>query len=200
MRTMKPAKQILVFASLALLTGCASKGFVEKQIRASESKTSAQLTDVSGRTGSVEAELEQLKALSNQLSEKTDMAINKAKGFENYRIIWQGEVNFDFDSYDITPLTEQSLMEVGQKLEEHPEGLVELVGHTDMTGSNTYNLLLGERRAESVKRFLADHFGISLYRMFTLSYGKQKPLELPDQANTNHKNRRVKILVWGRLA
>lgn len=196
---MKMVKIVLTIASLALLTGCASKGFVEKQIMASETKTSAQLTDVSGRTGSVEEQIEQLKALSGQLSEKTDMAINKAKGFENYQILWQGEVNFDFDSYDITPLTEQSLMEVGQKMEEHPEGLVELVGHTDQTGSNAYNLVLGEKRAESVKRFLADHFGVSLYRMFTLSYGMQKPLELPDQANANHKNRRVKILVWGRL-
>ena len=197
---MKLAKLILMFAALALMTGCASKGFVEEQIRASESRTSAQLTDVSGKASSMETEIEQLKDLSRQLSEKTDMALNQAKGFENYQILWQGEVNFDFDSYDITSIAEQSLMEVGQKMEEHPEALVELVGHTDQTGSNTYNLVLGEKRAESVRRFLADRFGISLYRMFTLSYGKQKPLELPDQANANHKNRRVKVVVWGKLA
>ena len=96
-------------------------------------------------------------------------------------------------------MAEQTLMEAGQKMEQNPKSLVELVGHTDRTGSNKYNLLLGERRAESVKRFLADRFGISLYRMFTLSYGKEKPLELPDQANASHKNRRVKIVVWGDL-
>ncbi len=194
---MKFAKLISMIAALALLTGCASKGFVEEQIRASESRTAAQLTDVSGKTSS---EIEQLKELSRQLSEKTDMAINQAKGFENYQILWQGEVNFDFDSDDVTSIGEQSLMEAGQKMVDHPEALVELVGHTDQTGSNNYNLLLGTRRAESVKRFLAERFGISLYRMFTMSYGKQKPLELPDQANANHKNRRVKVIVWGRLA
>ncbi len=197
---MKLTKIVLTMAALALLTGCASKGFVEEQIRASESRTSAQLTDVSGKASSMETDIEQLKDLSRQLSEKTDMAINQAKGFENYQILWQGEVNFDFDSFDITPISEQTLTEVGEKLKEHAEALVELIGHTDQTGSNTYNLLLGDKRAESVKRFLADNFGISLYRMFTLSYGKQKPLELPDQANANHKNRRVKIVVWGKLA
>ena len=194
---MKFTKLISMLAALALLTGCASKGFVQEQIRAAEARSSAELA---GKTGSMETEIEQLKDLSRQLSEKTDMAINQAKGFENYQILWQGEVNFDFDSDDVTSLSEQSLMEAGQKMEEHPEALVELVGHTDQTGSNTYNLQLGARRADSVKRFLADRFGISLYRMFTMSYGKQKPLELPDQANANHKNRRVKVIVWGKLA
>jgi outer membrane protein OmpA-like peptidoglycan-associated protein len=196
---MKMTKLFVLLVVAALVSGCASKGFVEEQIRASESRTSSQLTDVSGRATGMEADIEQLKALSRELSEKTEMAINQAKGFENYQIIWQGEVNFDFDSYDVTPVAEQTLTEAGQKMESSPKSLVELVGHTDRTGSNKYNILLGERRAESVKRFLADRFGVSLYRMFTLSYGKEKPLELPDQANASHKNRRVKVVIWGDL-
>jgi len=185
---------------LALISGCASKGFVQTQIRESESRTSAQLTDVNGKTQGLQTDLEQLKALSQELSQKTDMAINQAKGFENYQIIWQGEINFDFDSYEVTPAAEQMLMEAGQKMEEHKESLVELVGYTDQTGSNKYNLVLGEKRAESVKRFFADRLGVSLYRMFTLSYGKEKPLVMPDQAQSSSKNRRVKVIVWGRLA
>lgn len=194
---MKITKFLILLAGAALVSGCASKGYVEEQIRASESRTSAQLTDVSGRSSTLEADVEELKALSRELSGKTDMAINQAKGFENYQIIWQGEVNFDFDSYDIRPVAEQTLMEAGQKLEQSPKSLVELIGHTDLTGTNKYNLMLGERRAESVRRFLADRFGVSLYRMFTLSYGKEKPLQLPDQANSSAKNRRVTIRVWG---
>jgi len=196
---MKTTKLFVLLVIAALVSGCASKGFVEEQIRASESRTSTQLTDVSGRATDMETEIEQLKALSRELSEKTDMAINQAKGFESYQVVWQGEVNFDFDSYDITPVAEQTIMEAGQKMESSPKSLVELVGHTDYIGTNKYNLLLGERRAESVKRYLADRFGVSLYRMFTLSYGKEKPLELPDQANATHKNRRVKIVIWSDL-
>lgn len=190
---------IALLGILALVAGCASKGYVEEQIRASETRTSAQLTDVSGKAGSLESEVAQLKALSKQLEEKTEMALNEAKGFENYQIIWQGEVNFDFDSYAIKPVAEQTLMEAGQKMEQVPGSLVELVGYTDKTGSNKYNLELGNKRAESVKRFLNDRFGVSLYRMFTLSYGKDKPVAMMDQPNSASKNRRVKVMVWGEL-
>ena len=196
---MKFMKLISLLAILALFVGCASKGYVEEQIRASESRTSAQLTDVSGKSSSMETELAQLKALSKQLEEKTEMALNEAKGFENYQIIWQGEINFDFDSYQIMSVAEQSLMEAGQKMEQSAGSLVELIGHTDQTGSNKYNLMLGERRAESVRRFLNDRFGISLYRMFTLSYGKEKPMAMMEQPNSASKNRRVKVVVWGEL-
>jgi len=196
---MKIAKFFVLLAGVALIAGCASKGYVEEQIRASESRTSAQLTDVSGKTSSIETDIEQLKALSRELSGKTEIALNQAKGFENYQIIWEGEVNFDFDSYDIKPVAEQTLMDAGQKLEQNPRSLVELVGYTDKTGSNNYNLLLGEKRAESVRRFLADRFGISLYRMFTLSYGKSKQMQLPDQSDAASKQRRVMIRVWGEL-
>ena len=75
------------------------------------------------------------------------MALNQSQGFENYQIIWEGEVNFDFDSDEITSAAEQTLMDAGQKLETSSESLVELVGHTDNTGSNAYNLALGERRS-----------------------------------------------------
>lgn len=196
---MKILKMIALLGILALVAGCASKGYVEEQIRASETRTSAQLTDVSGKAGSLESEVAQLKALSKQLEEKTEMALNEAKGFENYQIIWQGEVNFDFDSYAIKPVAEQTLMEAGQKMEQVPGSLVELVGYTDKTGSNKYNLELGNKRAESVKRFLNDRFGVSLYRMFTLSYGKDKPVAMMDQPNSASKNRRVKVMVWGEL-
>ena len=127
------------------------------------------------------------------------MALNQAKGFENYQVIWEGEINFDFDSYEITSVAEQTLMEAGQKMETSTESLVELVGHTDKTGSNAYNLTLGEKRAESVRRFLNDRFGISLYRMFTLSYGEGKPTALPDEGNSASRNRRVRLRVWGEL-
>ena len=41
--------------------------------------------------------------------------------------------------------------------------------------------MLGEQRAAAAKGYLADKFGISLYRMFTISFGKDKPVAMPDQ-------------------
>ena len=194
-----PVKRLIILLSvIALVAGCgASKDYVDEQIRDSEARTSAQLGDVEGKASATSLDLQKLQALQNDLESK--MALNQAKGFENYEVIWEGEVNFDFDSYEITSVAEQTLMEAGQKLELSTESLVELVGHTDRTGSNSYNIELGGKRAESVKRFLADRYGISLYRMFTLSYGEGKPSALPDEGNAASRNRRVKVIVWGEL-
>ncbi len=196
-----PIKRLIILLSvIALVAGCgASKNYVDEQIRNSESRTSAQLGDVEGKASATSLDLQKLQALQNDLEAKADMALNQAKGFENYQIIWEGEVNFDFDSDQITSAAEQTLMDAGQKLETSSESLVELVGHTDNTGSNAYNLALGERRSESVRRFLADRFGISLYRMFTLSYGEDKAAAMSDEPNSASRNRRVTVRIWGEL-
>lgn len=196
-----PIKRLIILLSvIVLVAGCgASKNYVDEQIRNSEARTSAQLGDVEGKASATSLDLQKLQALQNDLEAKADMALNQSQGFENYRIIWEGEVNFDFDSDQITSAAEQTLMDAGQKLETSSESLVELVGHTDNTGSNAYNLALGERRSESVRRFLADRFGISLYRMFTLSYGEDKAAAMSDEPNSASRNRRVTVRVWGEL-
>jgi len=194
-------KLLIVLGVVAiLLGGCgASKDYVAQQIQDSESRTNAQLSGLKDKTDGNATEIAKLRTLSDELSNKTDMAINEAKGFENYEIIWSGEINFDFDSYAITETAGTILNEAGDKLESHPGSIIEVIGHTDITGSSNYNFLLGEKRADAAKRFLADNFGISLYRMFTISQGENKPVAMPDERNASSKNRRVILKVWGRL-
>jgi len=188
----------LVFALLAV--GCGVKEeYVQQQIQDSEARTNAAIGQVSEKTELNAAEIQKLRGLAEELSEKTDLALNKAKGFENYQIIWQGEINFDFDSYEITATGEQILNDAGQKMEQYPGSVIEFVGHTDKVGSNDYNLMLGEARSAAAKRFLSERFGISLFRMFTVSFGENKPVALSDERDANAKNRRVAMTVWGEL-
>lgn len=65
--------------------------------------------------------------------------------------------------------------------------------------SNQYNLMLGEKRAGSAKRYLADKFGISLYRLFIVSYGEDKQVSMDSENQSASKNRRVTLTVWGKL-
>lgn len=197
---MKTKAVIVVLGALLLFTGCGvNKDYVAQQISDSEARTGSQIKAVSDKTDTNASEITKLRSLSAQLSEKTDMAINEAKGFETYQIIWQGEINFDFDSYAVTANAEQVLIEAGEKMEQHPGSVVEVAGYADRTGSAKYNLLLGEKRANSAKRFLADRFGISLYRMFVISYGEDKPLVMDNEQQENSKNRRVALKIWGKL-
>lgn len=192
-------KQLSIAALLALaLVGCGvKKDYVAQQIAESESRTNSKIGSLDEKSGVTAAELARLQQLTGELSKKTDMALNKAAGFENYQVIWSGEINFSFDSWEIDNVAEQILNEAGQKMQGVKNSLLEVAGHTDATGSSQYNLTLGERRADAAKRYLNDHFGVSLYRMFTISYGKSKPVALPDQRQAGAKNRRVALQLWG---
>ena len=183
---------------LLLAAGCGvNKQYVANEIAASEARTASELATVKDATDANQAEITRLQQLATELGAKADMAIDKASGFENYQVIWSGEINFDFDSYAINDVAASILDEAGMKLEQVPSSLLELVGYTDRTGSANYNLLLGEKRANSAKRYLADKFGISLYRLFTNSYGEEKPIAMPDEQNASSKNRRVQLQIWG---
>ncbi|HUV30503.1 MAG TPA: OmpA family protein [Acidobacteriota bacterium] len=195
------AKTILALAVLLLaVAGCGvNKDYVAGQITDSETKMATQMKALEDKTDFNAAELTKLRSLATELEQKTDMAVNEAKGFENYQIIWQGEINFDFDGYEIDDVAAQILQEAGNKMTGYPRSLIEITGHTDASGSGNYNLLLGEKRANSAKRYLADNYGISLYRMFVISYGESKPIAMPDEKYASSKNRRVALTVWGSL-
>jgi peptidoglycan-associated lipoprotein len=196
-------RTLIGFAALLLVVlaaGCgANKDYVDSQIADAEARMSGRLDNVQNEANSNSNNIEQLQNLAQQLQDKAEMALNEAKGFENYQIIWQGDINFAFDSYQIDDVAAQILNEAGAKMTDNPGSLIEIVGHTDRTGSSEYNLRLGQERAGAAQRFLADNFGISLYRMFILSYGEQKPIALPDEKNSASRNRRVKLTVWGSL-
>jgi peptidoglycan-associated lipoprotein len=192
-------RTVLLIGLVAMMAaGCGvNKQYVADELAASEARTAAQVQGVQDKTDANAAEVQRLQQLAGQLEEKADLAINKAAGFENYQIIWSGEINFAFDSYEIDGVAASILDEAGMKMEQVPHALLEVVGHTDRTGSSNYNLLLGEKRANAAKRYLADKFGISLYRMFINSFGEGKPVALPDERNAASKNRRVTIAIWG---
>ncbi len=191
---------IVLALLMFLIVGCGvNREYVAQQIAESEARLNAKVSSVESKTQTNTDEITQLKSLAAQLGERTDMAINMAKGFEDYQVIWSGVINFDFDSYVITENAASYLREAGQKMEEHPGSLLEIAGHTDQTGSKDYNYQLGEKRANAAKRFMVENFGISLYRLFVVSHGKDKPIALPDERDAASKNRRVSLKVWGRL-
>ncbi len=189
----------LLLAALLLIAGCSGKGYVDEQMAAMQAKMDADLGDVKSQMATNTDDIKKIQALNAELSEKADMALNQAKGFENYQVIWEGVVNFDFDSYELTQIAKDQLESCGQKMIDYPRSLLEIAGHTDRTGTASYNFLLGMKRSESVKKYMTDQFGVALYRLFTVSHGKTKPVAMPDEKNASSKNRRVVLKLWGEL-
>jgi peptidoglycan-associated lipoprotein len=100
------------------------------------------------------------------------------------------DVNFDFDRYDLRPDAREILKKHAAWLKATPQVKVAIEGHADERGTNEYNLALGARRAESVKRFLGD-LGISANRLGTVSYGEELPLCKEQNEICWAKNRRA---------
>jgi outer membrane protein OmpA-like peptidoglycan-associated protein len=104
------------------------------------------------------------------------------------------EINFDYNSADISAKSLPSVQALGKALT-NPDlkGSTFIVaGHTDAAGGDAYNQDLSERRADSIKRYLTDKFGIAGADLVTVGYGKTK---LKDPANPLAEvNRRVQVV------
>jgi len=104
------------------------------------------------------------------------------------------DIQFDFDKYDIRPQDMGNLKENASLLMKHPKVKIQIEGHCDERGTVEYNLALGERRANSAKKYLIS-LGISEERISTISYGKEKPLDPKHDEEAWAKNRRGHFVI-----
>ena len=104
------------------------------------------------------------------------------------------EITFEYNSAEISPKSLAAVQTLGRALT-NPDlkGSTFIVaGHTDAAGGEGYNQDLSERRADSIKRYLTDKYGIAGTDLVTVGYGKSK---LKDPANPMAEvNRRVQVV------
>jgi OOP family OmpA-OmpF porin len=104
------------------------------------------------------------------------------------------DVHFDFDRYSLRPEATRALDEAIKALQENPELRIEVEGHTCNIGTAEYNLALGERRANSVRDYLASR-GVSADRLRAVSYGEERPKHDNAREETRRLNRRAALVV-----
>ena len=104
------------------------------------------------------------------------------------------DVNFDFDRYDLRPDARAILKTNADWLKANSLARVEIEGHADERGTNEYNLALGIKRANSVKRYLGD-LGIVPGRLSTVSYGEELLLCKEQNEICWAKNRRAHFAI-----
>jgi outer membrane protein OmpA-like peptidoglycan-associated protein len=115
------------------------------------------------------------------------------------RIALNADVLFAFDKADLKPDARPSLDKVVAVLKSYPKAQARIEGHTDSKGDDAYNQKLSEKRAESVRKFLAA--GGATLRMTTRGWGEKKPVapnakpDGKDDPEGRQKNRRVEITV-----
>jgi peptidoglycan-associated lipoprotein len=105
-------------------------------------------------------------------------------------VVLEQDVYFEFDKATLTPEARETLVKNGQWLRINRDVAIIIEGHCDERGTNEYNLALGDRRAETVKTFLAD-LGIQSSRLKTISYGEEQPADPSHSESAWAKNRRA---------
>ncbi len=103
-------------------------------------------------------------------------------------------VNFKHDSAELTPESTAILDNAVATLTRRSDIKVEVAAHTDSDGKDTYNLALSDRRAASVRNYLASH-GIDEGRMASRGYGESQPVASNSTQEGKAQNRRVELRV-----
>ena len=115
-----------------------------------------------------------------------------ARQAETVALTFRSDVLFDTDSATLKAGAYDELTRVSRVLQQYPQTNVRIAGHTDSTGSETYNQQLSERRAQAVMNALIS-YGVSANRMTTIGYGESQPVADNSTQAGRQLNRRVEI-------
>lgn len=104
------------------------------------------------------------------------------------------DIKFDHDKADIKIKYCEDLNNVGNFLKDFPRSKGTIDGHADSDGSKAYNVKLSKRRAENVRSYIINKFGIDGDRISTNGYGETKPVASNKTAAGKAKNRRIEAV------
>jgi len=108
------------------------------------------------------------------------------------------DINFEFDSYEIPSSLYPLLEEVAMAIIQHPEWVIEIAGHTDSIGPESYNQLLSEMRMESVLEYLFANFENFNRTIYIAGYGESRPIGDNNTEEGRALNRRVEFKIVNR--
>jgi peptidoglycan-associated lipoprotein len=178
---MNPLRFLVLALVLALLAGCASRGGVEAEPVVEDRTAAASGAEAGGAFG---AQAGGASAAGDFSSAELD---------DPASLLSQRVIYFGFDSNDIDQEAAAVLDAHARYLAAHPEVRLTVEGHTDERGSQEYNLALGERRAEAVKRALLLN-GALAEQVEAVSFGEEKPALDGSNEEAWAKNRRAELV------
>jgi peptidoglycan-associated lipoprotein len=198
-------KSLIATAAAGLIvTGCATSSSVDKKIAEAQARTdeklegvSTQVEDLQEKQRATDVKLEAIGQSANEALQRAQEAGVLAKG----KVVFQqtfseDRVKFPSNSYDLNEEARTALDELAARIKELDRPVyVEIQGFTDDRGGKSFNEMLGQRRAESVRRYLNKTHQMPLLRMSTVSYGEDDPIDSNKTRAGRAKNRRVVVVV-----
>jgi OmpA-OmpF porin, OOP family len=211
---------LIAVATVVVLSsvGCATKKYVRNQVservtplenRTGEleetsrrntqdiSRLSTDIADVRGKADRAQSQADTALTRADEANTRvtgaersvTDLRAN----LDSYTLQNTASVRFKFDSYELTPEAKESLNQLAAQIKDRDNFILEIQGFADWIGSDTYNNQLTQKRADAVRRYIAEQHNIALYRMHILGFGKIRPVADNKTPQGRAENRRVEI-------
>ncbi|MEW8506918.1 MAG: OmpA family protein [Candidatus Thiodiazotropha sp.] len=130
------------------------------------------------------------EAKLRQRLENTGVSVTREG--DNIILNLPSNITFEIDKSDLKPDFVEVLGSVALVLKEYKSTMIEVAGHTDSTGSDSYNQLLSQQRAHSVSNVLVRE-GVDGVRIDTVGYGESRPVASNSSAAGRQQNRRVEL-------
>jgi peptidoglycan-associated lipoprotein len=191
-------------AMTAFLGACATSKSVDEKIAAAQGQTNQRIESVASQVEDLQQRQQQTDVKLEQLSQSAQEALKRA---QEAGVLAKGQVVFEqsfsedrikfaLDKYELNKDAEAALDEFAGRVKAlDGQYFIEIQGHTDDTGGERYNEELGQRRADSVRRYLSRQHQLPLARLSTISYGDTLPLESNKTRAGRSANRRVVLVV-----
>jgi len=162
--------------------------------QAARDRAAAQAETEKARQAAAQAEAEKAQLRAQLLAQLNSILQTRdsARGL----IVNMSDVLFDTGSHTLKPGAREKLAKISGILLAHPGLTLQIEGHTDSVGSDEFNQLLSERRADSVRDFLAEQ-GVPVSSITARGFGKTQPVASNDTPEGRQRNRRVELVVNG---
>jgi len=171
---------------------------VDARVTDLDSKTTTGMNGLKGDIQGVDQKATQGISQANSAAnaaERASGAVNALdKRFQNrnhFDVAGEETIQFKFDSSKLDKQYMDALDKIAVTLLENPDAILVLEGRTDSTGNRDYNVRLGERRIEAVRRYLAVEKGVPVFKIHEISFGSEKPLAENKTRDGREKNRAV---------
>ena len=174
-------KRYFMLAAMALslvLAGCGSDVKLDQPAEGSSTAAGAGAGGAQGQ-GAGQSSVTQVQADASAADKAGPVGVAKV-------------IYFDYDSYTVKPDYQSVVDQHARFLQSRPNARLVLEGNTDQRGSREYNLALGQKRAEAVRRALT-LVGASDNQIEAVSFGKEKPAVEGNSEDAYAKNRRVEF-------
>jgi outer membrane protein OmpA-like peptidoglycan-associated protein len=168
---------------------------VDSRVSSLDAKTTEGMNAIKGDVQQVDQRTAQARSAADRAQNAVGVLDQRFQNRNQFNVAQEKNIQFKFDSAKLDEQYMSMLDETASTLLQNPDAIVVLEGRTDSVGNKDYNVKLGERRIEAVRRYLAVEKGVPVYKIHEISFGSEKPVAENKTRDGREKNRAVTMTV-----